>query len=163
MKREVVELTRGHEIDLGSGTLAVTAESERELDEDPGARALSSSLSSGGPAAGSGPMEVELGGQFKGQQLTQRDVVRSLPVPPDVLLCCTGHLSETGSCREGMRTDLIGRRHADEEVMLDRRQRRDLESAIDPTVPKSLKGPDAPTESERTADEISSHPTSTVA
>ena len=40
---------------------------------------------------------------------------------------------------------------------LDRR-RRDLKNAIDPTVPRTLKGPDAPTESERTAHEITCLP-----
>ena len=38
-------------------------------------------------------------------------------------------------------------------TLLDRR-RRDLENAIDRTVPRTLKGPDAPTEFERTAHEI---------
>ena len=66
LKRELVELTRRHEIDLGSGTLAVTAESERELDDDPGARALGSSLSSGGPASGSGPIKSSLEVSSKG-------------------------------------------------------------------------------------------------
>ena len=47
----------------------------------------------------------------------------------------------------------IERRHLEDQVLLDRR-RRDLENAIDPTVPRTLKGPDATTESERTAREI---------
>ena len=34
-------------------------------------------------------------------------------------------------------------REGEEEALLDRRH--DLESAIDPSVPKSMKGPDAPT------------------
>ena len=53
--------------------------------------------------------------------------------------------------------EVIERRHLDKEALLDRR-RRDLQSAIDPTVPKTLKGPDAPTESERTAHEITHLP-----
>ena len=51
----------------------------------------------------------------------------------------------------------IERRHLNEDALLDRR-RRDLESAVDPTVPKTLKGLDAPTESERTAHEITHLP-----
>ena len=53
--------------------------------------------------------------------------------------------------------ETIERRHFDEEALLDRR-RRDMQSAIDPTVPKTMKGPDAPTESERRAHEIAPHP-----
>ena len=49
------------------------------------------------------------------------------------------------------------RRHLDEQALLDRR-RRDLERAIDPTEPKTMKGPDVPTESERTAHEITHLP-----
>ena len=51
----------------------------------------------------------------------------------------------------------IERRHLEDQVWLDRR-RRDLENAIDPTVPRTLKGPDAPTESKRTAREITHLP-----
>ena len=45
------------------------------------------------------------------------------------------------------------RRHLEEEALLDQRQH-DLESATGPTVPKTMKGPDAPSASERTAHEI---------
>ena len=48
---------------------------------------------------------------------------------------------------------MIERHNLDDQELLDRR-RRDLENAIDPTVPKTLRGPGAPTESERTAHEI---------
>ena len=51
----------------------------------------------------------------------------------------------------------IERRHLEEAALLDGR-RRDLESAIDPTVPKTMKGPDAPTESERIARELTHLP-----
>ena len=47
-------------------------------------------------------------------------------------------------------------RHLDDQALPDRR--RDLENAIDPTVPRTLKRPDAPTESERTAHEITHLP-----
>ena len=60
-----------------------------------------------------------------------------------------------------LRAPVWGRHMEEEEALLDRR-RRDLESAIDPTVPKTMKGPDAPTESERTAHEITHLPASTV-
>ena len=40
--------------------------------------------------------------------------------------------------------EVTERRHLQEEALLDRR-RRDLESAIDATVPKTMMGPDAPT------------------
>ena len=46
---------------------------------------------------------------------------------------------------------MIERRHLEEEALLNRR--RDLESAIDLTVSKTMKGSRAPTESERTAHE----------
>ena len=55
--------------------------------------------------------------------------------------------------RRVLQKEMIERRHLDEEALLDRR-RRVLESATGPTVPKTLRGPDAPTESERTAHEI---------
>ena len=61
--------------------------------------------------------------------------------------------TEAQMWRRGHEREAIERRHLDEEALLDRR-RRVLESAINPTVPKTLKGPDAPTESERTAREI---------
>ena len=52
---------------------------------------------------------------------------------------------------------MIERRHSEEEeALLDRR--RHLESAMDPTVPKTMKGPDAPTDFERAAHEISHLP-----
>ena len=63
-----------------------------------------------------------------------------------------------GTTHLGLRVferEVIERRHLDEEALVDRR--RDLESAIDPAVPKTLKGPDAPTESERAAPELT-HP-----
>ena len=59
--------------------------------------------------------------------------------------------------RRVLESEVVERRHLDEEALLDRR-RRDLESAIDPTVPKPLKGLDAATESERPAHEITHLP-----
>ena len=64
---------------------------------------------------------------------------------------------KTQMWRRVLEREVIERRHLEEEALLDGR-RRDLESAIDPTVPKTLKGPDAPTESERTAHEITHLP-----
>ena len=64
---------------------------------------------------------------------------------------------ESGEVYLREETEVIERRHLDKEALLDRR-RRDLQSAIDPTVPKTLNGPDAPTESERTAHEITHLP-----
>ena len=55
--------------------------------------------------------------------------------------------------RRVLEREVIERWHLEEEALLDRR-RRDLESTIDPNVPKTLKGPDVPTESERTAHEV---------
>ena len=59
--------------------------------------------------------------------------------------------------RRALEREAVERRHMDEEALRDRR-RRDVESAIDPTVPKTLKRPDAPTESERSAHEITHLP-----
>ena len=67
LKREVVDLTGGHD-----------TESQREV--------RSSSLSSWSIASSSGPMKVELGSQIEGEQRIQKDVVRDLPAPPDVLV-----------------------------------------------------------------------------
>ena len=65
--------------------------------------------------------------------------------------------TEAQMWRRVLEREAIKRRHQDEEALLDRR-RRDLENAIDPTVPRTLKGADAPTESERTAHEITHLP-----
>ena len=59
--------------------------------------------------------------------------------------------------RRLLEREAIERRHLEDQTLLDRR--RDLENAIDPTVPRTLKRPDAPTESERTAHEIAHLPT----
>ena len=59
--------------------------------------------------------------------------------------------------RRLLEREAIERRHLEDQMLLDRR--RDLENAIDPTVPRTLKGPDARTESERTAHEITHLPT----
>ena len=70
---------------------------------------------------------------------------------------CESHEDQCGArkhrCGVTYWRQVIERRHLEEEALLDRR-RRDLDGAIGPTVPKTLKGPDAPTESERTAYEI---------
>ena len=65
--------------------------------------------------------------------------------------------TETQMCRCVLEREVIERQHVEEEALLDRR-RRDLESAIDPTVPNTLKGPDASAESERTAHQITHLP-----
>ena len=63
--------------------------------------------------------------------------------------------TKTHMWRRVLERDLTERGHLEEEALLDRR--RDLESAVDPTVPQTLKGLDAPTEAERTAHEITPH------
>ena len=65
--------------------------------------------------------------------------------------------TETQMWRRALEREVIERRHLEEEALLDRR-RRDLESAMGPTIPKTMKGPDAPTESERAAREITHRP-----
>ena len=52
--------------------------------------------------------------------------------------------------RRVLEREVVERWHLEEEALLDRR-RRDLEGTIDPTMPKTLKGLDVPTESECTA------------
>ena len=47
---------------------------------------------------------------------------------------------KTQMWRRELEREVIERRHLEEEALLDRR-RLDLESTIDPTVPKTLKGP----------------------
>ena len=64
--------------------------------------------------------------------------------------------TKTQIWRRLLEREAIERRHLEDQTLLDRR--RDLENAIDPTVPRTLKGPDAPTESERTAHEITHLP-----
>ena len=59
--------------------------------------------------------------------------------------------------RRLLEREAIERRHLEDQALLDRR-RRDLENAIDPIAPGTMKGPDAPTESERTPHEIAHLP-----
>ena len=65
--------------------------------------------------------------------------------------------TKTQIWRRLLEREVIERPHLEDQTLLDRRQR-DLENAIDPIVPRNLKGPDAPTESERTAHEITYFP-----
>ena len=60
--------------------------------------------------------------------------------------------TKTQMWRRVLGREAIERRHLDEQSLLDRR-RRDLESAIETTVPKTLTGPKR-TESERIAHEL---------
>ena len=60
--------------------------------------------------------------------------------------------TKTQMWRRLLEREAMERRHLDDQALLDRR--RYQENEIDPTVPRTLKGPDAPTESERTAHEI---------
>ena len=59
--------------------------------------------------------------------------------------------------RRLLEREAIELRHLEHQALLDRR-RRDLENAIGPTVPRTFQGPDTPTESERTAHEITHLP-----
>ena len=53
--------------------------------------------------------------------------------------------------------EAVERQYLEDQALLDRR-RLDLESAVGATVPKTLEGPDAPTESERIAHEVTHLP-----
>ena len=64
--------------------------------------------------------------------------------------------TKTQMWRRLLEREAIERRYLDDQALPDRR--RDLENAIDPTVPRTLKGRDARTESERTAHEIANLP-----
>ena len=65
-------------------------------------------------------------------------------------------VTKTQMWRRLLEREAIERRHLEDQTLLDRR--RDLENAIDPTVPRTLNGRDARTESERTSHEITHLP-----